>query len=60
MTLATQGNILVGSGQRIHRSAHCRRHQGGDLRIQLTYPAKDGHVSITHLSAPTIGPATGG
>lgn len=30
----------------------------GKIVIRLTYPAKDGHVSVTHLFGAAIGPAT--
>ncbi|MDH3644765.1 MAG: CoA transferase, partial [Gammaproteobacteria bacterium] len=58
MTFATQGNILSAA---VNESTAQRIAGGvkvGDLRIQLTYPAKDGHVSITHVFGATIGPAT--
>ncbi|HEY5647566.1 MAG TPA: CoA transferase [Pseudomonadales bacterium] len=58
MTMATQGYSLsaaVGDDV-LTRSAGGIR--VGDLRLQLTYPAKDGHVSITHLFGATIGPPT--
>ena len=32
--------------------------KAGELRIRLTYPASDGHVSITHVFGATVGPAT--
>jgi crotonobetainyl-CoA:carnitine CoA-transferase CaiB-like acyl-CoA transferase len=32
--------------------------QAGPLRVEFTYPAKDGFVSITHLFGSTVGPAT--
>ncbi len=58
ITLATQGNILsaaVGDNtvQRIAGGI-----KAGELRIRLTYPALDGHVSITHVFGATVGPAT--
>lgn len=58
LTMATQGYILSAAVN--ETTAH--RIAGGikadALRIQLTYPARDGHVSITHLFGPAIGPAT--
>jgi crotonobetainyl-CoA:carnitine CoA-transferase CaiB-like acyl-CoA transferase len=56
---ATQGEILtaivrdqpsarVGGGLRL----------AGNVRIRFTYPAKDGHVSITHAFGAAMGPAT--
>jgi crotonobetainyl-CoA:carnitine CoA-transferase CaiB-like acyl-CoA transferase len=58
LTLATQGNILAAAvgestAQRIAGGV-----KTGDLRIRLTYPALDGHVSITHIFGATVGPAT--
>ena len=57
-TIATQAYILatpVGA-------APCTRIAGGvkagPLRVEFTYPAKDGFVSITHLFGTTVGPAT--
>ncbi len=58
VALATQGNILAAAvgestAQRIAGGV-----KTGDLRIRLTYPALDGHVSITHIFGATVGPAT--
>ncbi len=58
LTLATQGNDLsaaVGHST-VQRSAGGIRVD--DLFVRLTYPALDGHVSITHLFGAAIGPAT--
>ena len=58
LTLATQGNILSSA---VNESTVERIAGGiktGELRIRLTYPAKDGHVSITHVFGATVGPAT--
>jgi len=57
-TLATQGNLLstpVGTGPVTRVAGGI---QAGPLRVELTFPAKDGFVSITHLFGTTIGPAT--
>ncbi|MEQ8691982.1 MAG: CoA transferase [Pseudomonadales bacterium] len=58
LTLATQGNILSSA---VGEST-VQRISGGILtegiRIQLTYPASDGYVSITHIFGATVGPAT--
>jgi crotonobetainyl-CoA:carnitine CoA-transferase CaiB-like acyl-CoA transferase len=32
--------------------------RAGPLVVRFAYPAKDGHVSITHLFGPAVGPAT--
>jgi crotonobetainyl-CoA:carnitine CoA-transferase CaiB-like acyl-CoA transferase len=58
VTIATQGNLLahvVGASSVSRIAAGVRV---GPLRLRLGYPAKDGHVSITHLFGSTIGPAT--
>ena len=58
LTLATQGNILSaavneGTVERIAGGL-----KAGELNIRLTFPAKDGHVSITFIFGATVGPAT--
>jgi crotonobetainyl-CoA:carnitine CoA-transferase CaiB-like acyl-CoA transferase len=57
-TLATQGNILAAA---VNEQTAFRTAGGiiaGPVRIRLTYPALDGHVSITHIFGATVGPAT--
>ncbi|NKB98710.1 MAG: hypothetical protein GKR90_09500 [Pseudomonadales bacterium] len=57
-TLATQGNILAAA---VNEQTVFRTAGGiiaGPVRIRLTYPALDGHVSITHIFGATVGPAT--
>ena len=58
VTLATQSDIvstgLKGSGA--SRAAGGGRF--GKMLIRLVYPARDGHVSITHVFGSAIGPAT--
>jgi len=58
VTIATQAYILADAvGARTNgRTAGGVRL--GELRVRFVYPAKDGHVSITHLFGSTIGPAT--
>jgi crotonobetainyl-CoA:carnitine CoA-transferase CaiB-like acyl-CoA transferase len=58
VTIATQAYILADAvgAQTNHRTAGGVR--AGRMRVRLTYPAKDGHVSIAHLFGSTIGPAT--
>ena len=58
ITLATQGNILSAAvgDTTVERIAGGLK--VGELRIRLTYPALDGHVSITHVFGATVGPAT--
>ncbi|MEM7097209.1 MAG: CoA transferase [Pseudomonadota bacterium] len=58
LTLATQGYILSASVNESTAERIAGGIKAGDLRIQLTYPAKDGHVSITHIFGATVGPAT--
>jgi crotonobetainyl-CoA:carnitine CoA-transferase CaiB-like acyl-CoA transferase len=57
-TLATQAYLLatpVGASPATRVAGGV---QAGPLRVEFTYPAKDGFVSITHLFGSTIGPAT--
>jgi crotonobetainyl-CoA:carnitine CoA-transferase CaiB-like acyl-CoA transferase len=57
-TLATQAYLLatpVGANPATRIAGGVR---AGPLRVEFTYPAKDGFVSITHLFGTTIGPAT--
>ena len=57
-TLATQSYLLatpVGSAPATRVAGGI---QAGPLRVEFTYPAKDGHVSITFLFGTAIGPVT--
>ena len=58
LTLATQGNILSAAVGETTAQRIAGGIKAGDIRIQLTYPAKDGFVSITHIFGATVGPAT--
>ncbi len=58
LTLATQGYILSAAVNETTAERIAGGIKVGDLRIQLTYPAKDGHVSITFFFGATVGPAT--
>jgi len=58
MTMATQGYSLSAAVGDDVLTRIAGGIKVGDLRIQLTYPAKDGHVSITHLFGATLGPPT--
>ena len=58
LTLATQGNILAAAVGESTVERIAGGIKAGELRIRLTYPAKDGHVSITHIFGATVGPAT--
>jgi crotonobetainyl-CoA:carnitine CoA-transferase CaiB-like acyl-CoA transferase len=58
VTLATQGNIL---SHRVREETATRRAGGvlaGGLDVRLTFPARDGFVSITLIFGATVGPAT--
>ncbi len=57
-TIATQAYILstpVGAAPSTRIAGGVK---AGRLRVEFTYPAKDGFVSITHLFGTTVGPAT--
>ena len=57
-TIATQAHLLatlVGASPSTRVAGGL---QAGRLRVEFSYPAKDGFVSITHLFGSTIGPAT--
>ena len=58
MTFATQANILSSAVGDLTAQRIAGGVKAGDLRIRLTYPAKDGHVSITLLFGATLGPPT--
>ena len=58
VTLATQGNILSAAVNESTAGRIAGGMKTGDIRIRLTYPASDGHVSITHIFGATVGPAT--
>jgi crotonobetainyl-CoA:carnitine CoA-transferase CaiB-like acyl-CoA transferase len=57
-TIATQGYLLAAPIGAASTSRVAGGMQAGPLRVEFTFPAKDGHVSITHLFGTTIGPAT--
>ena len=58
LTMATQGYSLSAAVNESTAQRIAGGIKAGDLRIRLTYPAKDGNVSITHLYGATIGPPT--
>ena len=58
LTLATQGNILAAAVGETTVERTAGGIVAGNVRIRLTYPARDGHVSITHIFGATVGPAT--
>jgi crotonobetainyl-CoA:carnitine CoA-transferase CaiB-like acyl-CoA transferase len=55
VTLATQSDIVAAAVEaaEIKRSGASPR--PGGLKLRFTYPAADGHVSITHLFGPAAG-----
>ncbi len=58
VTMATQGNILsYAVGEQTAGRAAGGVTAGG-IDVRLTYPAKDGFVSITFIFGATVGPAT--
>ena len=58
MTFATQGYILSAAVNDAVAQRAAGGIQAGEVRIRFSYPAKDGHVSITHLFGATLGPPT--
>lgn len=59
VALATQGNIL---SHGICEQTATRTAGGvvaGGIDVRLTFPAKDGYVSVTFIFGATVGPATG-
>lgn len=58
LTLATQGYILSSAVNETTAQRIAGGIKAGELRLALTYPASDGHVSITHIFGATVGPAT--
>jgi crotonobetainyl-CoA:carnitine CoA-transferase CaiB-like acyl-CoA transferase len=58
LTAATQAMILSPAVNETTVTRIAGGLKAGDIEIRLTYPAKDGHVSITHLFGATIGPPT--
>jgi crotonobetainyl-CoA:carnitine CoA-transferase CaiB-like acyl-CoA transferase len=57
-TIATQAYLLATPVGAAPATRVAGGVQAGPLRVEFTYPAKDGHVSITHLFGTTVGPAT--
>ncbi len=58
LTIATQGYVLSAAVNEETATRTAGGMKAGDLMIRLTFPAKDGQVSITLLFGATIGPAT--
>jgi crotonobetainyl-CoA:carnitine CoA-transferase CaiB-like acyl-CoA transferase len=57
-TLATQSDIVSAAVNSTGASRAAGGRKIGGLKLRISYPARDGHVSITHLFGRSIGPAT--
>jgi crotonobetainyl-CoA:carnitine CoA-transferase CaiB-like acyl-CoA transferase len=58
VTVATQSDIVSAA---VHSAGGARSAGGGrigELTLRFSYPARDGHVSITHLFGRAFGPAS--
>ncbi len=58
VTLATQSDIVAAAVNSAGASRSAGGGKVGDLELRISYPARDGHVSITHLFGRAFGPAT--
>jgi crotonobetainyl-CoA:carnitine CoA-transferase CaiB-like acyl-CoA transferase len=58
VTLATQSDIVSAAVNSTGASRTSGGGKIGDLELRFSYPARDGHVSITHLFGRAFGPAT--
>jgi crotonobetainyl-CoA:carnitine CoA-transferase CaiB-like acyl-CoA transferase len=58
VTLATQSDIVSAAVNSAGASRTSGGGRIGDLELRFSYPARDGHVSITHLFGRAFGPAT--
>ena len=58
IAIATQGNILAHAVGESTAQREAGGVKAGEISIRLTYPAKDGFVSITHIFGATVGPVT--
>lgn len=58
LTLATQSDILSAAVNSAGASRTAGGGKVGPLTLRLRYPARDGHVSITHLFGHAFGPAS--
>jgi crotonobetainyl-CoA:carnitine CoA-transferase CaiB-like acyl-CoA transferase len=58
VTLATQSDIVSAAVNSTGASRTTGGGKVGGLELRFSYPARDGHVSITHLFGRAIGPAT--
>ncbi len=58
VTLATQGNILSHAVGETTATRAAGGVVAGGINVRLTFPARDGYVSITFIFGATVGPAT--
>jgi crotonobetainyl-CoA:carnitine CoA-transferase CaiB-like acyl-CoA transferase len=58
VTLATQSDIVSAAVNSAGASRTSGGGKVGELELRFSYPARDGHVSITHLFGRAFGPAT--
>jgi crotonobetainyl-CoA:carnitine CoA-transferase CaiB-like acyl-CoA transferase len=58
VTLATQSDIVAAAVNSAGASRTSGGGKVGDLELRFSYPARDGHVSITHLFGRAIGPGS--
>lgn len=57
-TVATQSGSLCSSARSDGVTRSGGGIKGGDIFLRFVYPAKDGHVSITHVFGAAVGPST--
>lgn len=58
VTICTQSAIVGALVNGAHVTRSAKGPKAGPIQIRLTYPAKDGYASITHIFGATVGPAT--
>jgi crotonobetainyl-CoA:carnitine CoA-transferase CaiB-like acyl-CoA transferase len=58
VTLATQSDIVAAAVNSAGASRTAGGGKVGGLELRISYPASDGHVSISHLFGRAFGPAT--
>lgn len=58
VTICTQSAIVGALVNGAHVTRSAKGPKAGPIQLRLTYPAKDGYASITHIFGAAIGPAT--
>jgi crotonobetainyl-CoA:carnitine CoA-transferase CaiB-like acyl-CoA transferase len=58
ITLATQSDIVSAAVEEVPGRRFAGGMKLGPIVLRLVYPARDGHVAITHVFGSAIGPAT--